>query len=201
MKKLFLIVTSACLVLTTARAQEKIPQEKIQSVARKLLEQLGDIQEAQVKIVANPDRGDGIKSGEVAALVLPDKNLTLALLEKLGSEIVPVGQLYFKALAPAKEGKATPIDKLRTLTVNDNGVDLTIPICLLGARKRDDRVELVVFGNEKTPLIQVALRKADGSQDMPIELSAEKQDEESAGLTLSILGKFKATFVVMKQSN
>ena len=114
---------------------------------------------------------------------------------------MPVGHLYFKSFAPAKDGKVAASEKLRIGTINDKGSDVRIPLCLLGARKRDGQLELVVFGSEKTPLTQVSLRKAESTPGNPIELSGEKQDDETGALTLSILGKYKATLVVKKLEN
>lgn len=199
MKKL-LLLAALCATLT-APAQEKVPADEVQKIARRLTEQFGELSDAQIKVAPDAARGDAFKAGDIAVLVLPDKNLTAAALEKLGADLVPVGQLYFKAIAPAKDGKVAASDKLRIVTINDKGTDHRIPLCLLGARKRDDRLELVVFGSEKTPFTQVTLRKAEGTQNAPIELSGEKQDEESGSVTLSILGQYKATLVVMKQAN
>lgn len=199
MKKL-LLLTTLCASLT-ASAQEKVSADEVQKIARRLTEQFGELSDAQIKVAPDAARGDAFKAGEIIVMVLPDKNLTAAALEKLGADLVSVGQLYFKAVAPAKDGKVAPSDKLRIVTVSDQGTDHRIPLCLLGARKRDDRLELVVFGSEKTPFTQVTLRKAEGSQGAPIELSGEKQDEESGSVTLSILGQYKATLVVMKQAN
>lgn len=199
MKKL-LLLTTLCTALA-AQAQEKVPAEEIQKIARRVLEQFSAPSDAQIKVAPDADHGDAIRAGEVGMLVLPDKSLTAAALEKAGADIVPIGQIYFRGIAPAKDGKVTPNDKLRILTIEDKGNQLRIPLCLLGARTRDGQLELVVFGNEKTPVISVALRKSESSSGNPIELSGEKQDDETGALTLSILGKYKATLVVKKQEN
>lgn len=199
MKKI-LLLTTLCAALT-AQAQEKVPAEEIQKIARRVLEQFSAPSDAQIKVAPDADHGDAIKAGEVGMLVLPDKGLTAAALEKAGADIVPVGQIYFRGIAPAKDGKVMASDKLRILTFDDKGNQLRIPLCLLGARTRDGQLELVVFGNEKTPVISVTLRKSESTSSNPIELSGEKQDEETGALTLSILGKYKATLVVKKLEN
>lgn len=199
MKKL-LLLTALCSALT-AVAQEKVPAEEVQKIARRVLEQVGEVKDAQLKITPDVEHADALKAGEAGILVLPDKKLTAEALEKAGTEFVPVGQLYFKSVAPAKDGRVTANDKLRVVTFDDKGNSIRIPLCLLGARKRDGQLELVVFGNEKTPLAQLPLKKAEGSSGNPIELSGEKQGDDTGALTLSLVGKYKAVLLVMKQAD
>ncbi|MFA6544671.1 MAG: hypothetical protein WCS99_09620 [Limisphaerales bacterium] len=199
MKKL-LLLTTLCTALA-AQAQEKVSADEVQKIASRLTEQFGEPGDAQIKISPDTERGDALKAGEGGILIVPDKNLTAEVLEKTGADLVPVGQLYFKSFAPAKDGKVAPSEKLRIGTINDKGSDVRIPLCLLGARKRDGQLELVVFGSEKAPFTQVSLRKAESTPGNPIELSGEKQDDETGALTLSILGKYKATLVVKKLEN
>ncbi|NBV21626.1 MAG: hypothetical protein EBS05_06850 [Proteobacteria bacterium] len=198
--KQLLLLTALCAALT-AQAQEKVPSEEVQKIARRVLDQFGETSDAQVKIAPDAEHADALKAGDAGIMVIPDKKLTAELLEKVGADLVPVGQLYFKSVAPAKDGKVTANDKLRVLTFEDKGNSIRIPLCLLGARKRDGQLELVVFGNEKTPLAQLTLRKAESSSGNPIELSGEKQGDDTGVLTLSIVGKYKAALTVMKQAD
>lgn len=198
--KNLLLLTALCSALS-AQAQEKVPTEEVQKIARRVLEQFGETKDAQLKVSADAERADALKAGEAGIMVIPDKKLTAEALEKAGADLVPVGQLYFKAVAPAKDGKVTANDKLRVLTFDDKGNSIRIPLCLLGVRKRDGQLELVVFGSEKTPLAQLPLKKAEGNSGNPIELSGEKQGEDSGALTLSLVGKYKAVLTVMKQAD
>jgi hypothetical protein len=194
-----LILTALCASLAVAGAQEKIPAEKVQSVGHKLLENLGEVSAAQVKVEPNADKGDAFSVKDAAVLVLPDKNLTAAVLEKTGGRIIPLGQLFLKELSPVKDGFATTRDQLRTVMFSDKGEEHRIALLLLGVRKLDDRLELVVFGKDEAPLLQVPLRRVLRlAQDLPVELSGEKEDEETGKLTLNVFGKFKASFLVRR---
>jgi len=199
MKTLLILAAATAALTATSAPPEKITSEQIQKIAPKLLEPAGRISGAQFKIDPDSDKGDGLKGGEVGVVVLPDRNLTAEKLEKAGSEIIPLGQLYLKGVVPAKNGKPADNDRMHILMIEDKGETHRIWLCLLGARKNGDKLELVLYGSEKAPLSQVALRKVESAQDLPIEVSGEKQDDESASLTLNILGKYKATLVVMKQ--
>lgn len=201
MKKLIFTLLFVSVGLACAQEPEKVPPDQVQKIATKIIEQLGDLADAQIKVDPDPDQGDALKAGEVGLLVLPDKKLTAEMISKAGEQIVPVGQLYLKQIAPAKGGKATPNGLLRIVTISEKDQEHKLPLCLLGARKRDGKLELVIFGKGKEPINLVTLRESQSSSSAPIEVSGKKQDDESASITLSILGKYKATFVVMKQAD
>src|SRR5262245_43825030 len=102
---------SVCILLAfaagiaTCSAQEKIPAEKLTSISHKLIENLGDLSSAQVKIEPNADKSDGFTVEGSGIIVVPDKNFTSAALEKAGARILPLGHLFMKDIAPAKNGK------------------------------------------------------------------------------------------------
>ena len=198
--KQLLLLTALCAALTV-RAQEKVPAEEVQKIARRVLEASGETGNAQVKIAPDADKADALRAGDVGILVMPDKKLAAEALEKAGADYVAVGHLYFKGLAPVKDGSVTANDKLRFLSFDDKGNTIRIPLCLLGARKHDGQLELAVFGNDKTPLLHVPLRKSDRSGSVPIEISGEKRGEDAGELTLNVLGKYEAKLIVKKQAD
>ena len=197
--KTLLALAAACAATVTVSAQEKMEAQQIQKAVPLLLGRVDKLTGLQFKVDPDREKGDGLQAGGAAALVLPARGLTAEKLEKAGKDVVPVGQIYFKGLAPAKNGKPTDNDRMHILMIEDGGKAQRIWLCLLGARKNGEKLELVVYGSEKTPIIQVAMRKFESATDAPIEISGEKQDDQSGNLTLSILGKYKASFVVMKQ--
>jgi hypothetical protein len=56
-------------------------------------------------------------------------------------------------------------------------------------------LELLVFGKDKEPVVKVPLKTMDAKQDVPIDLSAERESD-SGKVTLKILGKYTATISV-----
>ncbi|MBI3881627.1 MAG: hypothetical protein HY301_16385 [Verrucomicrobia bacterium] len=199
--KRIITLTALLAGLAVANAQEKVPHDEAQKIARKVTELIGTIADGQIKISPDADKAEALKASEAGMLVLPDEKLTAEAIEKAGATIVPVAQLFFKGIAPAKGGHVTPNDKLRIVTISDKDQDHKLPLCLLGARKRDGKLELVVFGNGKEPLQLLNLTKAESPAGSPIEMSGEKQGDESALITLNVLGKYKASLTVMKQEN
>ena len=178
-------------------AQEKIAAEKLLAISHKLIASLGGPMDAPVKIDPDPEKSDGFTAHEAGAVVVPDKNLSSAALEKAGAKTIPLGHLFFKDLAPIKEGKAAPADQLRTLTITARDQEYRITNLMLGLRKREDQWELAVYGKQDTPLLQLPLKKLDREkQDLPVELSGEKQDDNTGLLSLAILGRYKATLPV-----
>ena len=96
-------------------------------------------------------------------------------------------------------GKTTPGDQMRPLAFTDKGEEHRVTVLLLGVRKLDGGLELVAYGKDKTPLLQLPLREVESAaQDLPVELSGEKQDDDTGKMTLSIFGKYKASFLVKK---
>ncbi|MBI5774417.1 MAG: hypothetical protein HZA89_11825 [Verrucomicrobia bacterium] len=184
--------------LSSARAQEKAPAEQAQKIAAKILEMAGDVAAPQIKVRPDASQACLLKAGEMGALVIPDQDFTAEKIAKAGKDVVPVGQLYFKGLAPAKDGLALAESALRIVTVADKGTDYRLPLLLLGVRKQGEKLELVLFGRDKAPVLAVALKQAEASQETPIELSAEKRADESADFTLNIAGKYRASFAIKK---
>jgi hypothetical protein len=184
-----------------AGAQEKISAEQMHKIAPMLLENSARLKSVQLKINADAEKADGMKANDAGLIVLPDKDLTVEKLARAGKEIVPLGQLYLRGIAPAKDGKPADNDRMHILMIEDSGKAQRVWLCLLGAQKRDGKLELVLYGSEKIPLLRAELRQHETSQDKdtPITVSVEKREDKSADVTLGILGKYQATFVIMKQ--
>ena len=94
-------------------------------------------------------------------------------------------------------GEAVSESKLRIATVKTpEGDELKVPQCALGVRRlAGGELELLVFGKDKEPLFKVALKRIDAKQETPLEMDAERGDE-SAQVSLKILGKYEAKFKV-----
>ena len=197
--KQFLVLLSVLLLARAGTAQEQVPQEELQRMARILAKSAGEISNPQIKVEANFDKPRAIKASGPGILVFPDAKITAELLTKAGKDTLPVGQLWLYQIVPAQGSKPFPSSKLRSVTVTDKDKSAEVQVYLLGARKGDKgKMELVVFAKDKEPLLLIPLEATEGTQEFPIELQGRKSGEDSGILTLNLLGKFKAEMTLMK---
>lgn len=190
-----------CLATLTGAllAQERIPSEEALRIARVLTEHSAKLDKLPLKVDVDADKAFALRKGEVAAMVIPDKKLSDDALAKTGKELTPLGQLWFRKLTPFVDSKRTPNDRLRIVAVSADGQDHSLPLFLLGMRKKAEDLELVVYAKDKEPLVVLPLRKVDSKQELPIEFAAEKGDNQTGLLTFTILGKYQAKLSVAEQ--
>lgn len=181
-------------------AQERIPQEQAQKAAAMLAEHAAKLDGPQIKTEVDAQKPFGLQQGQRAAVIIPDKKLSEDALSKAGKDVVPLGQLWLRGLAPVADGKVLPNDKLRVVKVKADNQDHELPLCLLGVRKnKDGGLEMVVYGKDKEPLLSVPLKKMDVKQELPLELEAKRGDNETAQVLVSVLGKYQASLTVGRQ--
>ena len=193
-----LVACGVVALSTAAMAQDRLGTEEAQKVGRKLVDLLGTPADAQLTISADTDRGEGYKHGELGLLVLPDQKLTAAVLEGAKAEPVPVGQLWMKGITPVSDGVSVPVAKHRKLTVTEGDKSVDVTVCLLGARKRDGKMELVLFGQGKEPIAVAALEPDQSTSTAPIGVTVAKETEETGRIELTLAGKFKAKLFVKR---
>ena len=193
-----LVACGVVALSTVAMAQDRIGTEEAQKVGRKLVDLLGTPADAQLTISADTDRGEGYKHGELGLLVLPDQKLTAAVLEGAKAEPVPVGQLWMKGITPVSDGVIVPVAKHRKLTVTEGDKSVDVTVCLLGARKRDGKMELVLFGQGKEPITVAALEPDQSTSTAPIGVIVAKETEETGRIELTLTSKFKAKLFVKR---
>ena len=181
-----------------AFAQERIPTEETQKIARKLIETLGKPADVQLTVDADPDQSEGYKHDQLGLVVLPDRKLTAEALNAAGAEPIPVGQLWLKGISPMVDGKVIPNGQHRvfSLTVKDNTFD--VAVCLLGARKRDGKLELVLFGTGKTPILVAVLEPDQSVATAAISIAVQKENDDTGRVDLSLVGKYKAKLLMKK---
>ncbi len=202
MKKLLPILAFTFVAATLAPAQEAISLEDAQKHARILAQNAPGEATLQLKQSLNLDKPRGIKAGEVGLVVIPDDKLTADALEKAGKDATPIGQLWTRTATAAQDGKVTPNSKLRLITIAHGDQSAQVQLYLLGVRSPEKgKLELVLFGKDKEPLLKLPLEKSTGGGEFPIEVSGRKTGEESGVLTLTLLGKFKAELPLMKQED
>jgi hypothetical protein len=196
MKRVMAVACVLC-VAAGARAQEKVPPEMAQRFAKLFVGEAAKETDVPFKADVDPTRAVAIKKDDAHAMVIPAKDLSEAGLDKAGSEIVPVGQLWLRHLVPNLDGKRTPEDQLRIVHVKVNDEDHPLPMLLLSVRKGAGGPELVVYGKGKEALAHLVLKKTDAKQDEPIDLGAKDVQDETGTLVVTILGKWQAALPVV----
>lgn len=179
-------------------ADEQLPPERAQKAAELVAAEAAKLNDLQIKTEVDTAKPFGLKKGELAALVIPDKGLSQERLDKAAKDVLPVGQLWFKALTPVVAGSAASADKLRLVKVTTQNGDLELPLLLLGARKKPGgKLELVVYAKAKEPLLVLPLEPSSRNQDQPIELEGQGEGEMGT-LIVHVLGKHQAKLPVAK---
>jgi hypothetical protein len=189
------------LITTVSLSQEVVPLDEAQRGARKVTDILGKLSDAPFTIEVDITKPQAIKAGKAGLLVIPDKTLTLETLGSDGEAIKPIGQLWMLNVSLGKNGEAAPNDKIRFFNVTDGDRDLQVQLYLVGAAKNSEgKLDLVVFAKDKEPFIRVPLTKAGAStsQELPIELSGRKDDENTGTLSLRVLGQYIADLTVKR---
>jgi hypothetical protein len=200
MKRVLLILAALAL---GAFAQEPLPLEKAQKGARLLNQSLTQTSDLPLTIEADLEKPSAFKSGDVAVLAVPDKHLTAETLSAAKEAVIPVGQLWMRQLVPRIGGQPVAADKLRTVLVHSEEKDMRVQLYLLGvSRNAQGALELVVFAQDKEPLMRVPLAAGIGAaQELPLEISGHKEDDSSGLLTIYILGQHKAEMILQKLEN
>src|SRR5262245_6303245 len=179
-----------------ARAQERVPEEEARAIARRLLDAVKEVK-LPLKSEVDADKVFAMRRNEFGALVLPDRRLEAGLFDKLDTAIVPVGQLWLRNLAPTVDGKTVPADKLQTVKLTVQEMNLEVVVCQLGLRKSDGKAELVVLSKGTEPLARLARKAATEKQTLPLEFDPVLEGQERAHLHLGLAGKFQANVTVV----
>lgn len=181
-------------------SQEPISREVAVRIATYLNFDLSQFKETPIPTDGDTKRPVGLRLEEYGGLIVPETKLSADTFFKIGKEVVPVGQLWLRRIAPLKNDEPINEEKLRLVPVSYEGRQDKVCLCLLGARKNaDGTLELLIYSKEKEPLITVPMKKIDVAQENPIEISAEV-DQNTAVVTLKIVGKYEASFKVGESS-
>ena len=88
-------------------------------------------------------------------------------------------------------------EKLRVATVKtQDGEEFKVPQCVLGVQRDSaGKLELLVFGKDKNPVLKALLKESEARQETPLEMDAERGND-GAKVSLKILGKYEAKFDV-----
>lgn len=177
-------------------AQEPLSRAEALQYACAVATDLGEMLRTPVPTDPDIKRPIAAREGDYGTMVLPEAKLTAAAVEKPGKEGIPVGQLWLLKLAPMKDGLPVPADRLRFVHVTTEEGSAKVPCCVLMVRSTGDAgLELLVLGNDRTPLLTAPLKTITQTQENPIEMTAERKDDGGL-ITLRILGKYQASFMV-----
>jgi hypothetical protein len=198
---LVLTIPSALLVVS-ALAQEAVPLDEAQRGARIVTDALGTVSDAPFKLEVDVSKPQAIKAGRVGLMVIPGKDFTSASLEKIGSDIIPLGQLWTLNVSLGKEGQATPKEDLRFLTVSEGDRTENVQLYYLGVSKNSEgKLDLTVFAKGSEPLLKLPLTKglsSEPSQLFPIEITGKKEDDNTGILSLDIIGGYHVDLTVKR---
>ena len=182
--------------LALASAQEKLSREETLRYAFVFAGDLKQLQATPIPTDVDLKQPVAIRDGDFGGMVLPEAKLNADAIAKAGEKVVPVGQLWLRKLTPMQDGEAVGASKLRMVTLSHEGDQVKVAQCALGVKGNGSgSLELLVFGKDKEPVVKVPLKTMDAKQDMPIDISAERESD-SGKVTLKILGKYTATISV-----
>lgn len=194
--KPMLVALGLLAALHPACAQEKLSLEDSLPYARAVSADAKQLNGTPLATEVDAEQPVVITDDPYGGMVLPQKNLKAETVAQAGETAVPIGQLWLRKLTPMKEGEPVAQDSLRLVTVRAQGQEVTAPQCALGVRRNaGGKLELLVYGKGKEPVLTVALKPLDAKQATPLDLEAER-DGDAGKLTLKILGKYQATMSV-----
>jgi len=186
------ILTSIQLV----SAQEKVSREEALGYAKAASANAQQLNATPIPTDVDPKQPAAVKEDLYGGMVLPQKELKAEAIAKAGETPVPIGQLWLHHLTPMQSGEAVAESKLRLVHVNLEGTEATVPQCALAVRRTSaGALELLIYGKGKEPVATAVVKSIDTKQDLPIDISAERESE-SGRVTLKILGKYQASFSV-----
>ena len=183
----------------SAHAQQNASREAALKAAFMLSADLKQMLSTPIPTDPDVKRPVAVREGDRGGLVMPECKLSADALAKAGKDVVPVGQLWLRGVLPERDGQPVKPDKLLTVTVGAGDKSATVLLCALGARKdADGKLELLVYGKDKEPILRAPLKAISAPQENPIEMSADAQGQ-GAFVTLKIAGKYEASFTVIAE--
>ena len=195
--KMIPLLTALALLAPALVAQEELPRLDAVKFAALLNFDLEKLADTPIPTDADVKRPFGVKAEKRGGLVVPEAKLSPATISGAGKEVVPVGQLWLVGVVPAKDGQPVSGEQLKLVTIQYEGRDVTLALCVLGVRKgAGDKPELLVFGKGKEPLLVLPLNKANREQKWPLEFTVEREGEASGRVALTLVGKYETSFLV-----
>ncbi len=191
-----LIAAALLAALQLVSAQEKVSRDEALAYAKAAGTDAKQLNGTPIATDVDTQQPVAMREDEYGGMVLPQKKLKAEDIAKATETPVPVGQLWLHKLTPMKDDDAISEDKLRIAKVELEGSEASVPQCALAVRRTSaGTLELLVYGKAKEPLLAVPLKSIDAKQDVPIDVSAQR-NYESGSITLKIVGKYEACIKV-----
>ena len=199
--KTILVTLTFLSTLCVVSAQERLSREETLKYACLACLDLKQLMGTPIPTDVDIKQSVALRDGDYGGMVMPEAKLAAGQIANAKTEVVPVGQLWLYNLTPMRDGNAVDTDKLRLATVSSEGNEVKLPQCALGVRRNSTgALELAVFGKSKEPLLSVPLKTLEDQPAKPgIEVAAER-DSNSGRITLTLVGKYKATIEVTELS-
>lgn len=190
------IAVALLLTLQLVSAQEKVAREEALGYAKAASANPKQLNGTPIPTDVDIQQPVAMRDGDYGSMVLPQKGLKAEAIAKATDAPIPVGQLWLHSLTPMKEDRAISEEKLRIATVELEGSQTRVPQCTLAIRRNGEgKLELLVYGAAKEPLLATPLKDIDAKHISPLDMSAQRGDD-SGRITLNILGKYEASIQV-----
>jgi hypothetical protein len=158
----------------------------------------------QIKISADADKANGVHAPDkVGTLIVPQKDLKHSpeLFEKFKLEKgAPLAYLFLHHLAPVVNGNAADKSRLRSVKLtDDDGGQHTVYLLLLSVHQvSDDDYRLYAYGQEEKPIVDARFAEGTGPGPEPTAVEVKGIDEQAkqGKLTVTVFGKYQASFPV-----
>ncbi len=192
-----LIVVALLTALQLVSAQERLSREEALQYAKLVSADTTQLHGTPIPTSVDLTQPVAVRDGEFGGMVLPEAKLTAEALVKVDGKVVAIGQLWLLRLTLMKDDEAVSAEKLRVATVKtQDGEEFKVPQCVLGVQRNSSgKLELLVFGKDKNPLLTASLKETESKQESPLEMDAER-GSDGAKVSLKILGKYEAKFDV-----
>lgn len=182
--------------LSLAQAQSSASREESLKAAFALSADLSQMLNTPIPTDPDVKRPVAVREGERGALAMPECKLTPETLAKVGKDVVPVGQLWLRKVTLQSEGRAIRDTKLQVVEIATGQQTASVSLHALAVQKNaDGKLQLLIFGKDKEPILTVPLKEISTKQESPIEMTGTQQGD-GAELTLKIVGKYEASFSV-----
>jgi hypothetical protein len=174
-----------------AQDPERVDADLAKKIGALVAQDAAKLKELPLAVAPDPDKSMGLKAGERAGLLMPDRKLSIDLLKNADKEIVPIGQLFLHGVTLMVGDKALPAEKLRMF---DTEQKKSISLQQLGVVRVGGRLALVVYAGEKAPAVVTTLVDVDDPKDLPLEMDVRRSGESHGVAVLTVLGKYRAMF-------
>lgn len=180
----------------SAAAQQRLSSSEAQYYARLVHPTPPRTETSALSIQPDLEKAVALREDIYGGMLIPDKRLSKETLAQAAKGTVGIGELWFRNLAPMKNGWVVSKSDLNVVDVATDEGKERVPCCALGLRNGDNgKLELLVFGKGKEPLLALPLEKAAGDASVALDMSAEAGYDQG-WVILKVFGQYQARFSV-----